>query len=76
MPEARIVCVADVVDAMTSHRPYRPAISLQEALNSLSAKAVVWYDADASEACTQLFREGYKIDAANLEELAWLISPK
>ena len=76
LPEARIVCIADVVDAMTSHRPYRAVISLQAALNSLSAKAGMWYDADASEACIQLFREGYRIDAANLEELAWLISPK
>ncbi|MBE9502587.1 MAG: HD-GYP domain-containing protein [Proteobacteria bacterium] len=76
LPEARIVCVADVVDAMTSHRPYSPAISLQEALISLSAKAGSWYDTDAVEACMELFRGGYRIDAANLEELAWLISPK
>ena len=76
LPEARIVCVADVVDAMTSHRPYRPAISLREALTSLSAKAGRWYDTDAAEACIELFEEGYRIDAANLEELAWLISPK
>ncbi|MBE9536892.1 MAG: HD-GYP domain-containing protein [Proteobacteria bacterium] len=76
LPEARIVCIADVVDAMTSHRPYRPAISLQEALTSLSAKAGRWYDRDAVEACIELFEEGYRIDAANLEELAWLISPK
>lgn len=74
--EARIVCVADVVEALTSHRPYRPAISLQEALASLSARAGRWYDADAAKACSELFEEGYRIDAANLEELAWLISPK
>jgi len=73
--EARIVCVADVADAMTSHRPYRPAISLQEVLNSLAEKAGRWYDVDAVDACIGLFREGYHIDAADLEELAWLISP-
>ncbi|MDH3975439.1 MAG: HD-GYP domain-containing protein [Deltaproteobacteria bacterium] len=74
--EARIVCVADVVDAMTSHRPYRPAISLEEALSSLLVKAGKWYDAHIVEACVELFREGYRIDAVDLEELAWLVSLK
>lgn len=76
LQEARIICVADLVDAMTSHRPYRPAISLQDTLTSLLAKAGRWYDTDAVEACIELFEEGYRIDAANLEELAWLISTK
>lgn len=67
--EARIICVADVIEALTSHRPYRPAIPLQEALLSLSKKAGKWYDLDATEACIELFRQDYRIDAANLEEL-------
>ncbi|MDT8318568.1 MAG: HD-GYP domain-containing protein [bacterium] len=74
--EARIVCVADVIDAMTSHRPYRPAVSLNETLLALSKGAGRWYDADVVEACAELFSNGYRIDAADLEALAWLISPK
>ena len=74
--EARIVCVADIIDAMTSHRPYRPAISLKEALLSISEGAGKWYDADVVHACIELFRNGYSIDTADLEALAWLLSPK
>ena len=74
--EARIVCVADIIDAMTSHRPYRPAISLKEALVSISEGAGKWYDADVVHACIELFRNGYSIDTADLEALAWLLSPK
>ena len=74
--ESRIVCIADITDAMTSHRPYRPAISLEKALLSISSKAGIWYDEDAVAACTQLFEEGYHIDAADLEALAWLIKPR
>ena len=76
LPEASIVCVADVVDAMTSHRPYRPAIPLQESMSSLLAKTGKWYEPNVVEACIELFRGGYRIDAADLEELAWLISLK
>jgi PAS domain S-box-containing protein/putative nucleotidyltransferase with HDIG domain len=49
--EAKIVCIADVVEALTSHRPYRPAIPLHKALTSLSAKAGIWYDVNATVAC-------------------------
>lgn len=74
--EARIVCVADIIDAMTSHRPYRPAVSLDEAIGALSKGAGIWYDVDVVNACTELFNNGYQVDAADLEALAWLISPK
>ncbi|MBE9503824.1 MAG: hypothetical protein IME96_06595 [Proteobacteria bacterium] len=59
--ETGFVCVADVMDAMTSHRPYRPAISLQEAMDSLSRKAGKWYNSEAVAACIELFREGFQI---------------
>jgi PAS domain S-box-containing protein/putative nucleotidyltransferase with HDIG domain len=74
--EARIVCIADIIDAMTSHRPYRPAISLDEAILSVAAGAGKWYDADVVNACINLFKNGYRIDTADLEALASLISPK
>ncbi|MFO7599113.1 MAG: response regulator [Candidatus Desulfacyla sp.] len=55
--EARIVCVADVVEAMASHRPYRPAIGLDKALSEVSDNAGRLYDPEAVAACLRLFRD-------------------
>ncbi len=55
--EARILAVADVVEAMISHRPYRAALPLEEALAEIEDGAGVGYDAAACEAATRLFRE-------------------
>jgi putative two-component system response regulator len=53
--EARIVAVADVVEAMSSHRPYRPALGIEAALEEISD--VHRYDAAVVAACVKLFRE-------------------
>jgi len=55
--EARILAVADVVEAMTSHRPYRPALGLRRALEEVSAKKGTLYDPRAVNACLALFRK-------------------
>jgi len=55
--DARIICVADVVEAMASHRPYRPAIGLDKALEEVSDNAGTLYDPEAVTACLRLFRE-------------------
>lgn len=55
--EARILAVADVVEAMASHRPYRPALGIDKALEEISQKKGTLYDADAVDACVRLFRE-------------------
>jgi putative nucleotidyltransferase with HDIG domain len=55
--EARIICVADVVEAMASHRPYRPAIGLDKALEEVETNAGRLYDPKAAKACLTLFRE-------------------
>ena len=55
--EARIIAVADVVEAMTSHRPYRPALELELALKEIKNNAGVLYDHHVSEACLVLFKE-------------------
>ena len=55
--EARILTVADVVEAMSSHRPYRPSLGVEPALQEISAKAGRCYDADVVRACLALFRE-------------------
>ena len=56
--EARILAVADVVEAMSSHRPYRPARSLGEALEELKRGKGNAYDPEVAEACLRLFSEG------------------
>jgi PAS domain S-box-containing protein len=62
LQEARIMAVADVVEAMASHRPYRPAFDIQEALDEIEKNRGVLYDADIAYACLRLFREkGYKL---------------
>ena len=62
LPEARIIAVADVIEAMCSHRPYRPAMGVEPALEEISAKRGVLYDAAVVDACIRLFRErGYRL---------------
>jgi HD-GYP domain-containing protein (c-di-GMP phosphodiesterase class II) len=61
--EARILSVADVVEAMASFRPYRPARGLDKALEEISQNKGILYDAEAVEACLKLFTEkGFKIE--------------
>jgi HD-GYP domain-containing protein (c-di-GMP phosphodiesterase class II) len=55
--EARIVAVADVVESMASHRPYRPALGLDVGLAEIEQGAGVLYDPDVTQACLRLFRE-------------------
>jgi PAS domain S-box-containing protein len=55
--EARILAVADVVEAVTSHRPYRQALDIDEALSHISENRGLLYDAPAVDACLRLFRE-------------------
>jgi PAS domain S-box-containing protein/putative nucleotidyltransferase with HDIG domain len=55
--EARILAVADVVDAMASHRPYRPALGISDALKEISQNRGVLYDSGVVDACLTLFRE-------------------
>ncbi len=55
--EARILAVADVVEAIASHRPYRPAFGIEAALDQISKKRGVLYDAAVVDACLKLFRE-------------------
>ncbi|MBF0555302.1 MAG: HD-GYP domain-containing protein [Nitrospirae bacterium] len=57
--EARIICVADVVEAMSNHRPYRPALGIDKALGEISANSAVLYDKDVVEACLAVFNKGF-----------------
>ncbi len=55
--EARILAVADVVEAMASHRPWRPALELQTALDEIRGGSGELYDADVVHACLSAFAE-------------------
>lgn len=55
--EARIVAVADVVEAMASHRPYRPGRGVEAALAEIDRFSGVRYDPAVAAACLRLFRE-------------------
>ena len=56
-PEASILSVADVVEAMASHRPYRPAVGIDAALREIESGRGTRYDSLAVDACLSLFRE-------------------
>ncbi len=55
--EAKILSVADVVEAMASHRPYRPALGIDAALDEISKNKGKLYDPDVVDACVKLFKE-------------------
>jgi PAS domain S-box-containing protein/putative nucleotidyltransferase with HDIG domain len=53
--ESRVLAVADVVEAMVSHRPYRPGLGIEKALAEIIANKGILYDSEAVEACVKLF---------------------
>ena len=55
--EARIIGVADTVEAMASHRPYRPAKGIEAALATIEAGSGTAYDPDVVDACLRLFEK-------------------
>ncbi len=56
--EAKILAVADVVEAMSTHRPYRPALGLDKAMEEISNNKGILYDPEVVEACLKLFEQG------------------
>ena len=61
---ARVLCVADVVEAMSSDRPYRPALGIEKALEEIGAHRGSFYDVDVADACLRLFKvDGFQIPA-------------
>ena len=57
MLEARILGLADVIEAMASHRPYRPALGIDKALEEISQNKDILYDPNVVDACLKLFAE-------------------
>lgn len=57
MFEAKIIAVADVVEAMSSHRPYRPALGMDKALKEIKKGKNKLYDPKVVEACVRLIAD-------------------
>lgn len=58
--------MADVVEAMTNHRPYRPALGIDKALEEISKNKGVLYDERVVDACVKIFKEkGFRFDTFN-----------
>jgi len=57
MIEARVISVADVVEAMASHRPYRPALGIDVALGEIQKHSGKWFDEEIVDACVSVFRD-------------------
>ena len=55
--EARILAVADTVEAMATHRPYRPSLGIEKALEEIENQRDILYDEAVADACLKLFRE-------------------
>jgi PAS domain S-box-containing protein len=61
--EARILAVADVVEAMASHRPYRAGLGIDAALNEIEKNKGIFFDNTVADACLRLFYEkGFKLE--------------
>ncbi len=58
LTESRILAVADVVEAMSSHRPYRPSLGIDKALEEISRNKGKLYDPDVVDTCLELFKSG------------------
>ena len=60
--EARILAVADTVEAMSSHRTYRAAYGIERALEEISRNRGTLYDSVVVDACLKLFKKGFRFD--------------
>ena len=60
MVDARILAVADTVEAMSSHRPYRPAMGIEKALDQIRKDKGTLFDLDVVVACLKVFKDVYR----------------
>jgi HD-GYP domain-containing protein (c-di-GMP phosphodiesterase class II) len=60
---ARIIAVADVVEAMSQHRPYRPGLGIDKALAEVTEGAGTRFDADVVKCCLAVFEAGFTFEA-------------
>lgn len=60
--EARIVAVADVIESMSSHRPYRPTLGLQAAIDEIKQHRGTFYDSRVVDACIEVLESGFQFE--------------
>jgi len=71
--QAKVLYIADIVEAMSSDRPYRPALGTEKALNELNENRGVLYNEEIVDACLKLFIEdNFKFEEKSNEELVVL----
>ncbi len=58
--ESRIISVADTVEAMSSHRPYRASLGIERALEQIKADSGMYYDPSVVDACLHIFEDGFQ----------------
>jgi HD-GYP domain-containing protein (c-di-GMP phosphodiesterase class II) len=68
LPEARILAVADVVEAVSSYRPYRPALGLEAALEELAKGRGTAFEPQVVDACLDVFRKGFRLEPGVREQ--------
>lgn len=56
--ESKVITVADVVEAMSTHRPYRPAVGLEKAIEEISRHSGIYYDKRVVDACVDIYSNG------------------
>ncbi len=66
---ARIVAVADVVEAMSNHRPYRPALGVESALDQVASNAGTLFDAEVVRQCLSIFEDGFEFTTDQPESI-------
>ncbi|MEN6489844.1 MAG: HD-GYP domain-containing protein, partial [Smithella sp.] len=70
--EARIVGLADVVESMGSHRPYRPTLGIERALEEISKNRGILYDPNVVDACLALFRDkNFRFEETKGNDVKW-----
>jgi PAS domain S-box-containing protein/putative nucleotidyltransferase with HDIG domain len=57
LTEAKIISIADVVEAMSTHRPYRPAVGIESAMEEIDTNRGILYDSDVVDACISLYNK-------------------
>ncbi len=62
LPEAKIIAVADVVEAISSHRPYRPSLGTEFALEQIKKDRGTAFDPDVVDACLRVFENGFSFE--------------
>lgn len=75
--ESRIICVADVLDAMISHRPYRPSLGMQYTMTELLSQSGILYDSEVVDICLEMYKnKEFNFDTFVLNKNQYFLSER